>query len=353
VNFWGFRLLGNSVEDWLYAAGTAAVAFLLMHAALKFAVFRLGKFAAGTKTPLDDFIVDLLRRTSSLSLLAVALFLGSLSLVVPPAAGRALDVALVMVVILQGALWGNAAIRFWLSRAVSATQEQDAARATTISALEFVGRILLWSMAILLALENLGISVTGLVAGLGVGGIAVALALQNILGDLFASLSIVLDKPFVIGDFIVVDDHVGSVEHVGLKSTRLRSLSGEQIVCANSDLLKSRIRNFKRMYERRIIFSLGVTYRTPHATLAAIPGMIRSIVQGQQSTRFDRAHFREYGDSALLFEVVYFVTDPDYNRYMDIQQAINLEIYREFGDAGIEFAYPTRTVVVRHAPEEP
>ncbi|HTO94870.1 MAG TPA: mechanosensitive ion channel family protein [Bacteroidota bacterium] len=353
MNFWGFRLLGNSVEDWLYASGTAAVAFLVMHAALKFVTFRLGRFAGGTKTPLDDFVVDLLRRTRSLSLLAVALFLGSLSLAVPSGAARALDVALVMVVILQGALWGNAAIRFWLSRAVSATQEQDAARATTISALEFVARILLWSMAILLALENLGISVTGLVAGLGVGGIAVALALQNILGDLFASLSIVLDKPFVIGDFIVVDDHVGSVEHVGLKSTRLRSLSGEQIVCANSDLLKSRIRNFKRMYERRIVFSLGVTYQTSHAALTAIPGMIRSIVQGQPSTRFDRAHFREYGDSALLFEVVYFVTDPDYNRYMDIQQAINLEIYRQFADAGIEFAYPTRTVVVQYAPEEP
>ena len=349
MNLAGYRLLGNTLEDWLYAAGAATVSLLVLHAAVKFAVHRLGRFAATTKTPADEFVVDLLKGTRTFSLLALAMYLGSLSLVISGAAEHALRVGLILVVLLQGALWGNAGIKFWLNRAVAATQEQDAARATTLSALEYVGRIVLWSMAVLLALDNLGISVTGLVAGLGVGGIAVALALQNILGDLFASLSIVLDKPFVIGDFIVVDDHVGSVEHIGLKSTRLRSLSGEQIVCANADLLKSRIRNFRRMYERRVVFTLGVTYQTPHATLASIPGMIRSIVEGQHATRFDRAHFKEYGDSALLFEVAYYVTDPDYNRYMDIQQAINLEIFRRFEAAGIGFAYPTRTVVVQRA----
>ena len=199
-------------------------------------------------------------------------------------------------------------------------------------------------------LDNLGFNITALVASLGIGGIAVALAVQNILGDIFASLSIALDKPFVIGDFIIVEDVLGTVEYIGLKTTRLRSLSGEQIVFSNVDLLKSRIRNYKRMFERRVVFTIGVVYQTAHATLERIPALVRSIVEQQPKTRFDRAHFKEYGDSALVFEVVYFVLDSDYNIYMDIQQAINLAIFRRFQVKGIEFAYPTRTLHVYPSP---
>ncbi len=170
---------------------------------------------------------------------------------------------------------------------------------------------------LLLALDNLGVDVTALVAGLGVGGIAVALAVQSILGDLFASLSIVLDKPFVIGDFIIVGDLLGTVENVGIKTTRVRSLSGEQLIFSNADLLNSRIRNYGRMYERRVVFTVGVTYDTPRHKLE---------------------------DFSLDFETVYYVQDPAYNLYMDIQQAINLELYQRFADEGIEFAYPTQTL---------
>jgi len=198
--------------------------------------------------------------------------------------------------------------------------------------------------------DNLGFNVTTLVASLGIGGVAVALAVQNILGDLFASLSIALDKPFVIGDFIVVDDIAGTVEHVGLKTTRVRSLSGEQVVFSNADLLKSRIHNYKRLYERRVLFGFGVLYRTPPEQLAAIPPMVREIITGQVGTRFDRAHFKGFGASSLDFEVVYFVLDPDYNRYMDIQQAINLELVNRFAAAGVEFAFPTRTVHIEALP---
>lgn len=181
---------------------------------------------------------------------------------------------------------------------------------------------------------------------MGIGGIAVALAVQNVLGDLFASMSIAFDKPFVIGDFIIIDDYMGTVEHIGLKSTRLRSLSGEQLVFANSDLLNSRIRNFKRMADRRISFSIGVTYDTPHEKVAAIPDMIREAIQAHDKTNFDRCHFSEYEDSALKFDTVYYVNDPDYNVYMDIQQDINLSLLRRFEEEGIEFAYPTRTVFI-------
>lgn len=195
-------------------------------------------------------------------------------------------------------------------------------------------------------LDNLGVNITGLVAGLGIGGIAVALAVQNILGDLLASLSIVLDKPFVIGDFIVVDSLSGTIEHIGLKTTRIRSLSGEQLIFSNNDLLKTRIRNYKRMSERRIVFSFGIIYQTPTEKLKNVNKIVRDIIEKTENARFDRVHFKEYGDSSLNFEVVYFVIDPDYNIYMDVQESINLEIFRQFGEEGIEFAYPTQTLYV-------
>ncbi|HSB55513.1 MAG TPA: mechanosensitive ion channel family protein, partial [Gemmatimonadales bacterium] len=208
-------------------------------------------------------------------------------------------------------------------------------------------RSLLWVVLVLLVLDNLGVNISTLMAGLGIGGVAIALATQNILGDLFASLSIVLDKPFVVGDFIVVGDLMGTVERVGLKTTRLRSLSGEQLIFANADLLGSRVRNFKRMSERRVLFDLGVTYETQAATLSRIPAMLREIVDAERGVRFDRAHLRSFDASAVTFEVVYYILDPDYNRFMDTQQRINLAIFRRFEAENVEFAYPTQTLYVR------
>lgn len=254
---------------------------------------------------------------------------------------------MVIALLTQAALWSIALLSFWITGYMQKRAPEDAATATTISALRFLGKLAIWSVVLLLALENLGMDITALVAGLGVGGIAVALALQKVLGDLFASLSIVLDKPFVIGDFIIVDEYLGSVEHIGLKTTRVRSLSGEQLVFSNNDLLSSRIRNYKRMAERRIVFSFGVVYQTARDKLVEIPGMVREIIEGLEMARFDRAHFKAFGDSSLNFEVVYYVLAPDYNVYMDLQQTINLELYRRFDEQGIEFAYPTRTLYVR------
>jgi small-conductance mechanosensitive channel len=199
---------------------------------------------------------------------------------------------------------------------------------------------------LLIALDNLGVNVSALIAGLGVGGIAVALAMQNILGDLFASFSIVLDKPFVIGDFIIVDNFLGTIEHIGLKTTRVRSLSGEQLIFSNTDLLKTRIRNYKRMYERRIVFSIGVVYQTSHEKLTKIPKIIKNIINKQEQTRFDRAHFKEYGPYSLNFEIVYWIEIPDYNIYMEIQQAINLEIFKQFEKEDIEFVYPSQSIYI-------
>jgi len=257
--------------------------------------------------------------------------------------------AFVVLLYWQCGLLATGLVRFILSRYRERREgDSELARVSVLNFIELGVRVAIWSIVFLLVVDSFGHDVTALIAGLGVGGIAIGLAVQNILGDLFASLTIVLDKPFVVGDFIIVDSHLGSVEHIGLKSTRIRSLSGEQLIFSNGDLLGSRIRNFKRMKERRVVFSLGVTYQTPSEKLKRIPGMVREIIEKQDLVRFDRAHFQKYGDFSLVFEIVYWVLDPDYTKYMDIQQAINLEIYSAFEEAGIEFAYPTQTVYLEH-----
>jgi small-conductance mechanosensitive channel len=242
----------------------------------------------------------------------------------------------------QVAHWLTKLSETWIARGLRSPGSETPHSATGL--LTFGARITIWSLGALVLLGNAGVDITALVAGLGIGGIAVAFALQNILGDLFASLSIVLDRPFAVGDFITVDDVQGTVEQIGVKTTRIRSLSGEQILVSNSDLLKSRIRNFKRMRERRSLFRVGVTYETQLEKLKAIPRWLREIVEAQPRTRFDRAHLLAFGDSALTFEVVYFVLAPEFVVLADTQHAIHLALVEKFESEGVSFAYPTRTV---------
>jgi small-conductance mechanosensitive channel len=244
----------------------------------------------------------------------------------------------------QAGLWVSTGLVAWLDHRRRVTLAEDKAVAGSIGIIRFVARVAVWAMVLLLTLDNLGVDITALVAGLGIGGIAVALALQNVLGDLLASLSIALDQPFVIGDFLIVGEHLGTVEYIGIKSTRLRSLTGEQIVMSNADLLSSRLRNYGRMYERRVVFTLGVTYETPRDKLREIAPLLRGIVEAQEGVRFDRAHFAKYGPYSLDFEVVYHVLSADFGRYMDAQQAINFRIHEAFEALGVQFAYPTQTL---------
>ena len=215
-----------------------------------------------------------------------------------------------------------------------------------ITAMGVGAKVLLWILIVITALKSVfAIEITPLITGLGVSGIAVALAVQNILGDLLAALAIVFDKPFDVGDTIGVDQITGTVEHIGLKTTRIRSITGEQIIIGNSDLLKSRLRNFRRMYQRRALFNLDVTYDTPAATSGQAPGNRRErSCRAQSPVKFDRSHVASFGESAIRIETVYYVLDPDYKTYMDVQQAINLEILRRFGAENVKFAFPSRTV---------
>jgi len=346
-----YTLLGNSLQTWLISLTVAIAVVFLLLMAKRLVVKRLSAMAARTVTQIDDLLVELLRHGKAWFLLLVGVFAGALFLSLPETVMKVVRSAVVIALLIQAGIWAGLVINFYLQSYRRRRLQKDPGSVTTLSALVLFGKITVWAVVLLLALDNLGINVTALIAGLGVGGIAVALAVQNILGDLLASLSIVLDKPFVVGDFIVIDDHLGSVEYVGLKTTRVRSLSGEQLVFSNSDLLKSRIRNYGRMYERRVVFAIGVTYETPRDKMEKIPGILRSAVEQQKDTRFDRAHFKAYGDFALQFEIVYYVLLADYNRYMDIQQAINFYILEQFEREGIEFAYPTRTLWLKNAVE--
>ncbi|MDH3200587.1 MAG: mechanosensitive ion channel family protein [Myxococcales bacterium] len=333
---------GNPVKTWLVALGVAVAVFVLLRLFQQFLVIWVGRLIKKTKTKWDDIFIHSLRNTKPLFLAILSLFAGAVVLELSDDVRAILWQIVMIAFLLQVGIWVSSGLMYWL-RSYRQDQE-DPASVMTMNALGFLARLALWSIVVLLILDNLGVDITALVAGLGIGGIAIGLAVQNILGDLFASLSIVLDKPFVLGDFIIVDDLMGSVESIGIKTTRVRSISGEQLVFSNSDLLDSRIRNYGRLYKRRVVFTLGVTYGTAKDKLEKIPEILREAIEAQDKAKFDRSHFASYGDFSLNFETVYFVMDSDYNLYMDIQQAINLAVYQRFAEEGIEFAFPTQTL---------
>lgn len=337
----------NTLDEWAIAAAITVGALIALYLLNLAAARALKSFASRKGSALAAVVFEAIGATRVWLMLPIAIYAGSSALELPEKLGHLMDQIAVVSLMLQVAVWTNRAIHVWLERRTAQRSVGDGEALTVLAMLAFAGRVLVWAVVLLLVLKNLNFDVTALLTGLGVGGVAVALAVQNVLGDLFASLSIVLDKPFVVGDFIVVDSLRGTVEHIGIKTTRLRSLDGELLVFANGDLLKSRIRNFKRMFDRRIEFSVGVDYDTPLDKLRRIPRWLRESIEAEQKVRFDRAHFKAYGESQLVFEVVYYVLDPDYNLYMDVQQAVNLGIFERFGREGVEFAFPTRTVQVR------
>lgn len=340
----------NTLQDWAYALLAATAFILVLHLLRRLVLHHLERVAKHTETIVDDFLVNVLSGTRVLLTTAIGLYLGAQFLTLPLGIATWVNRMFMVAMIMQIGFWSARGLVFWLNHHFGrGNKEDEGARSMSLSLLSFLGRVVIWVLVLLMMLDNLGINVTALVASLGIGGIAVALAMQNILGDLFASLSIAIDKPFVIGDFIIVGDEVGTVEHVGLKTTRIRSLGGEQIILSNNDLLKSRIRNYKRMQERRIDFAVGVTYDTPADKLELIPKLIEQAISTQEHTRFDRSHFKGLGAFSLDFETVFFVLKPDYLLYMDVQQAINLQLVRGFAEHGIQFAFPTQTLHLNHS----
>jgi small-conductance mechanosensitive channel len=342
-----FAGLDRDLGQWLLALAVTLAVYLAATLALGVAARRLQRVAARSRTRVDDVLLDIAGATSH-GLIALAAGLVGLGLLdLDVRWQQRIDRLWFIAVALQLALWGQRAIRLLPERVLRHEASGTATHAgITATLILWALRSALWAVVLLAILSNLGVNITAFVASLGVGGIAVALAVQNVLGDLINSLSIAVDKPFEVGDFITFGDVAGTVEHVGLKSTRIRSLGGEQIITANGDLLKQTIHNYKRQAERRVLFAFRLTYGTTPDQAAAATAAVRRIIESRPQLRFDRAHFKGFGESALDYEVVYFVRVADFNTYMDEQQAINLALMRAFADLGVGFAFPTRTVRV-------
>ncbi len=338
--------LNNTVEAYMWFLITLVISFLVIQIVKKVVLNRIYDFISKRFKNVGKSLIPKIRRYLPMALYVGAIYLSLKTLTLSVYFRDILNVVFVAVFIFLSAIIGIAIIEFLLTN----YEDKIEADGNKYLAVEWIGKfikVLIWVIAIILFLENIGVEISALVAGLGIGGIAIAFAAQAILEDIFSYFTIFFDRPYEIGDFLITGDYLGTVEYIGIRTTRLRSLSGEQLVFANKDLTNARIRNYKSMEQRRVVFSVGVTYDTPHATLKEIPGMLKSIVEKQENVRFDRAHFFNYGDSSLNYEIVYYVLTGDYNTYMDIQQAINLEIFEAFEAKDIEFAFPTRTLYLQ------
>lgn len=341
----------NTVKDFLISLGVFAIIFIVVFLLQRIVLRRLKKKVVATDTGLDDFIVKQIDKSVFPLLYYASVYIAARYLTLPDILTKILNVIGIVLVTIFMIRFVSSTVRYSINKYLE-KREKDPMRRRTVQGLLPAINIIIWIIGIVFLLGNLGFDISAIVAGLGIGGIAVALAAQALLGDFFSYFSILFDRPFELGDFIILDDFMGTVEYIGVKTSRIRSLGGEQIVMSNTDLTSSRVRNYKRMETRRVLFKIGVTYNTPLDKLKKLPIVIKEIIEGIEKTRFDRAHFSAYGDSSLTFEIVYYVLDGDYNLYMDIQQEINLKIFETCEKEGIEFAFPTRTVYVKNEVEE-
>ena len=352
--------LGITLDDWTIALVSAVLSYFVMTTVLRLAQTRIHRKADekaalegdGVIASVRPLLAQVLDQTSRWLLLAAAVLIGLHLLDLPSRWADRVSQLWFVTVALQLALWGAKVIELLMQRYLSRHASGGTPQASVSSTL--IGWALhtaLWTVVALAVLSNLGFNITAFVASLGIGGIAVALAAQNILGDLFASVAIALDKPFEVGDAIANSSGTiaGTVEHVGLKTTRLRSASGEQVVVSNTELLKDSLKNYKRMETRRIEFKLGITYSATPEQVAEVPQIVKRVIESHEQVKFDRAHFTGFGESSLDFVVVYIMQTANYATYMDTQQAINIALMREFANLGVEFAFPTRTVILEQA----
>ena len=338
--------LENSIREYLIAFTITLFSTALILIIRKLTIVRLQPLVENTNTQLDDLATNIIRNTRSWFIIGLSLYFGIQYLKLTESLHDIIGSIIFLIVLIQISVWSNQLINFILHQYTLKTIESNPNTNSSVSIIKIACRTILWTVLILLALDNLGIEITGLITGLGIGGIAVALAVQNILSDILAYLSIMLDRPFAIGDFIVVGEFTGLVENIGIKTTRLRSLSGELVIFSNNDLLNSRMRNFKDRQQRRILFQVGVKYDTDTDLLSSIPKIIEEIINKQENIEFDRAHLTEFGPFSINFEIVYYVTTADYMVYMDAQHKVNLEIIKAFENHQIEFAFPTQTLHV-------
>lgn len=338
----------NTLQSYLVVVVVIVLGILIVRLFKRTLLAWLKRIVRQSTGTFDDFVVEGIGNAFLPLLYFGVCYFALKSLVLPVWLDRALDIAGMFLWVFLITRLIIFALHYFLKEHLKRRGRPEGSF-QQIKGITLILSVIIWIIAILFIISNLGYNVATLLTGLGIGGIAIALATQNIIADLFNYFVLFFDRPFEIGDFIVVDDKSGTIESIGIKTTRVRALTGEQLVFSNTDLTNSRLHNFKRMKQRRIVFTTGVTYGTPKDKLVKIPEIIKEAVARQPDTLFDRSHFLSYGDFSLVFETVYFVLDDDFNKYMDINQAINLYLYDVFAKEGISFAYPTQSLIVRNS----
>lgn len=340
--------LGNRLLDYIVSVVILCTSLLFVKVVIWVIVKRLKKIMDKTSVTSGDLLVKIAEKIILPGLYISCFYLSVKVLRLPSAINGVANALQLGVITFFAARVITMVISFGLNMYLARRQEDPAFVRSLEDMLKAV-KFLVWVFAVIIFLDNVGYKVSAIIAGLGIGGVAVAIAAQAVLKDFFSYFSIVFDRPFKIGDLITIGDFAGTVEHIGIKTTRIRSLGGEQLIFSNSDLTNSRVSNYKLMEKRRILLRIGVTYQTPLDKLKEIPAMIEKIIKNTPNTTFDRAHFASYGDFSLVFEIVYFVLNPEQNKFRDVQQIINFAIKEEFEEQGIEFAYPTQTLYLKSA----
>ncbi|HBB66885.1 MAG: hypothetical protein A2X28_03285 [Elusimicrobia bacterium GWA2_56_46] len=340
------EFLKNTVSNYLYAALLFAAAMTGLYFLRHVAFVKLNALAARTETDLDDVALGLLQKIRPLEYCLAALYLAIRHLERSPGFDKIFTITLLLVLTYRAITLLQGLVNYWITRIVAQRGLTEAAGTSVVQSTQVILRAAIWVAAALFVLANLGVNVSAVLAGLGIGGVAVALAAQAILGDLFNFFVILLDKPFNIGDFVVSGELSGTIEHIGLKSTRVRSVSGELVIVSNSNLLSSRIRNYRHLEKRRVVFKTGVVYQTGAEKLRKAPALIKKAVLAQAGAEFERSTLCDMGDFSLNFETVYYINNGDYTLYMETQERVLLAVIENFAGAGIEFAYPTQTLFV-------
>jgi small-conductance mechanosensitive channel len=338
--FYTYQIWGNTMQKYFVSFCIIFFGIALVKLFKKTLLSKIKKLVSTSDTKIDDFIIEGLDQYGIPSLKIYFFYFGINNIIISPKFHKIILCAYLLSLSYYFINFIIFLIEKLILTYIAANQQVNISKSRQISSLMLIFRLGLWILAALVLLNTyLGYDITAILTGLGVGGIAIALATQNILGDLFNYFVIFFDRPFEIDDFIQVDDKKGVVENIGLKTTRIKSVSGEQIVISNSSLTSSKIHNFKRLKSRRVIFNIGIVYTTPTEKLKNIPHLLKKIIEKVPLSRFDRVHLTNFGSASLVYEVVFFVDTDDYNIYMDLLHNINLSIIEEFKNNSIELFY--------------
>ena len=340
------QIIAHDLLPYLYAFALFVGLLILLQIIKAVIVTQLHVLAKSTKNKWDDTVAEALNSFGLFFYIAIALSISSQFIVLEPFVRN----SIYTITLLSSTYYVVRALQIIITTSLNGILTRttgEAPDSTILGFLENAFKIALWVGAVILVLQNLGYKVGALLGGLGIAGIAIAFALQNVLIDIFSFFSIYFDKPFKKGDFIKIGHDRGTVEHIGIKTTRIKSLDGEELIISNQELTQTRVNNFRTLRRRRVSFSFGIVYETPLAQVKKVPRIVKKIIDAQTFATFERAHFTSFGDSSLDFNVVYFIESNDIGVYRDAQQSINLQLMETFEKQNIEFAYPTRTIYTK------